>query len=84
MPDAVEPVLTPTARAETLTRQKAIDGCFSGFFLGAFSGKFKSAASMLVEIAGGRVGPPGNRIRGGNVADFQLESSRHPVGLLFC
>jgi hypothetical protein len=77
-PAGIRPGMS-AARAERRSRHHAFAGCLSGM-------SFHTAAAWLfADVRGGRIThttPP--RIAGGTVVDFALESTRHPVGLLFC
>ena len=59
-----------------------ISGCDDGFFLL----RQRLHASLVGEVVGGHTKRVRNtqRIYGGYLADFELESNRYPIGLLFC
>jgi hypothetical protein len=65
-----------------LLRQRAWSGCFTGFFLG----NRDTDASLIAQVSGGRERRVGNGLAlvSGQLTSLELESNRHPVGLLFC
>lgn len=75
-----------TADARRHIHRIAQGGCLTGFFL---FGRHNHA-SLFGEVDGGHALPHGQgpnailRISGGHLAALELESNRHPVGLLFC
>jgi hypothetical protein len=78
----------PAGKAERRAHRLAIAGCGTGFALGS---ERRSKAILLVEVQGGRIVNRSTRkgqvtpvVVGGRVGLFQLESTRHPVGLEFC
>jgi hypothetical protein len=76
------------ARAEHLSHTPAYTGCMTGIsFGGNFSGHH-TAAWLFAPVFGGHAGTHpthgGIPYYGGTVENLMLESTRHPVGLLFC
>jgi hypothetical protein len=71
---------TGTSQAEDRAHQRAYSGCGDGFGL---VGR-RSGASLFVTITGGHTGSSNNRLYGGRISYFAIESNRNPVGLLFC
>jgi hypothetical protein len=76
----------PAADAERRTRHAAYGGCLSGLSFGDPVHR-RTAAWLFIDVLGGRsVNRHGTQlvIMGGTLGGFSLESTHHPVGLLFC
>jgi PKD domain len=75
-----------TSRAQRRMHRLAQGGCLTGFFF--FSRR--NHASLFAEVDGGRATLHGRgpntveRVSGGHLEALELETNRHPVGLLFC
>lgn len=72
----------PAAKAEARVHQRAFGGCQYGFELGG-----RHSSNLLqVSVLGAWAVSKRNReqLIGGHISAFALESTRHPVGLLFC
>ena len=75
-----------TSRAQRRMHRLAQSGCLTGFFF--FSRR--NHASLFAEVDGGRATLHGRgrhtieRVSGGHLEAVELETNRHPVGLLFC
>lgn len=75
-----------TSRAQRRIHRIAQAGCLTGFFF--FSRR--NHASLFAEVDGGRATLHGRgphtieRVSGGRLEALELETNRHPVGLLFC
>ena len=91
-PSGIRPGM-PATKAEQRTHVQAITGCLSGMFFGnpfgIPSGPRLTRAWMFVDVLGGRIdnrhprrGPV--ELIGGRLGSLSLESTRDPVGLLFC
>ena len=67
--------------AEHRVHKRVRPGCLIGFALG----NNHTSAMLWVNVDGGHGNPsPNEVIVGGRIASLVLESTRHPVGLLFC
>ena len=77
---------TPTPRARRQMHRFARSGCLTGFL---FINRHNHA-SLFGEVDGGRAtryrhgANTIRRITGGHLEALELESNRHPIGLLFC
>jgi hypothetical protein len=79
-PDGIHPGMSNGTAAHRV-HKRAVEGCRSGFALGSS----RTTAELWVDVDGGRVDERrGDLIVGGRIGSLALESSRHPIGLLFC
>lgn len=75
-----------TANARRHMHRFAEEGCLTGF---SFFSR-RNHASLFGQVAGGHAVQHGHgpntilRVPGGHLQAFEIESNRHPVGLLFC
>jgi hypothetical protein len=70
----------PAEQAERRVHKRATSGCVDGFWLGSPH----TQAELFVWVDGGHSSRNSNVIRGGRIGSIELESNRHPIGLLFC
>jgi len=66
------------AEADRREHRFARVGCWSAMILST------AAADLMLQNVGGKTKGSGQRLVGGRIDSFSLESHRHPVGLLFC
>jgi hypothetical protein len=68
----------PAAQAERRLHVQGFSGCGQGIDLGFR----RNRADLLIQVVGGT--SQNGVLYGGQITEFDLESSQHPIGLLFC